>query len=69
MAREAWRVALGVRDCLRITFNAAYPLAVAKTLGYTRAEVELALWYWREVGDADNRNDGRWYWKERKVNG
>jgi hypothetical protein len=65
MAREAWRVALDVRECLQISYNAAYPQTIAGILGYTRAEVELALWDWRHDGYAFQRKDGRWYWKER----
>ena len=69
MANEAWRVSLAVRDLLKFNLTAAYPLTIAKTLGYTRAEVELALWDWRHEGWAFVRRDGRWYWKERKANG
>jgi len=66
MAGYAWKVACDVNIFLE-EHPLCFPAFIAKSLGYTRAEVELALWYWRENDTARKRNDGRWWWSREPL--
>ena len=59
MADYAWKVTLEVSGYLRKQKTAVFPKRIADALGFTRAEVELALWY---CEDAAITSSGRWYW-------
>jgi hypothetical protein len=61
MSDYAWKVAFDVHGFLRNS-NPCFPRRIARALGYSLAEVELALWYWRANEEAEKTRQERWYW-------
>jgi hypothetical protein len=60
---EAWYVIWKVRTLLIASNRLLRPLTIAKRLGFSRGEVELALWLLRKDDMVFCTHEGYWYKK------
>jgi hypothetical protein len=63
MSNYAWEIAWKVSTHMRTPNTRVQwtPLSIAKKLGLTRGEVELALWYLRTDHEVECTRAGRWF--------